>query len=75
MPLWTFTQGRRIMKFEVINDKNKTVMSTDSPSCIPDKGTLDSISKAGYKFKLDGKITTIKKLNEQLKEIGNVKND
>lgn len=57
------------MKFEVVNDKNKTVMNTTSPSCIPDKGILTSMSKAGYKFKLDGKLITIKKLNEKLKEI------
>lgn len=63
------------MKFEVVNDKNKTVMSTMSPSCVPDKEELNSISKAGYKFKLDGKAITIKKLNEQLKEINNAKNN
>lgn len=63
------------MKFEVINDKNKTVMSTTSLSCIPNKNELNSMSKAGYKFKIDGKAITIKKLNEKLKEIVNDKND
>ena len=63
------------MYFEVINDKNKTIMNTEILSCIPDKNTLDSISKAGYRFRLDGKIITVKKLKEQLKEIINVKND
>ena len=58
------------MKFEVVNDKNKAVMSTESLSCIPNKDALNSMSKAGYKFKLDGKAMTIKKLNEKLKEIG-----
>lgn len=57
------------MKFEVVNDKNKTVMSTVSPSSIYDKDTLTLMSKAGYKFKLDGKTITLKKLNERLKEI------
>lgn len=57
------------MKFEVVNDKNKTVMSTESLSCIPNKDALNSISKAGYKFRFDGKMITIKKLNEKLKEI------
>lgn len=57
------------MKFEVINDKNKTVMRTPSPHCIPDKDILTLMSKAGYKFKLDGRIITIKKLNEMLKEL------
>lgn len=59
------------MKFEVVNDKNKTVMSTESMACIPDKDILNSISKAGYKFKLNGKLITIKKLIEKLKEIDN----
>lgn len=63
------------MIFEVINDKNKTVMSTTSLSCIPDKKILDSMLMAGYKFKLDGKLITIKKLNEILKEIENDKNN
>lgn len=63
------------MEFEVINDKNKTVMSTTSLSCIPNKNELNSMSKAGYKFKIDGKAITIKKLNEKLKEIVNDKND
>lgn len=59
------------MKFEVINDKNKVVMHTEHTSCIPDKDILNSMSKAGYKFKLNGKAITTKKLNEELKEITN----
>lgn len=63
------------MKFEVVNDKNITVMSTTSWSCVYEKDTLSSISKAGYKFKLDGKLITLKKLCEKLKEINNVKDN
>ena len=63
------------MKFEVVNDKNRTVMSTTSWSCVYDKDTLNSISKAGYKFKLDGKAITLKKLNEKLKEINDDKDN
>ena len=63
------------MKFEVVNDKNKAVMSTTSWSCVYDKDILNSISKAGYKFKLDGKAITLKKLNEKLKEIQDDKNN
>ena len=59
------------MKFEVINDNNKVVMSTTATSCIPDKDAIDSMSKERYKFRLDGKIIIIKKLNEKLKEINN----
>jgi histidinol phosphatase-like PHP family hydrolase len=57
------------MNFEIINDKNKVVMHTTDTTCIPDKDVLNLMLKAGYKFKLNGKATTIKKLNEQLKEI------
>lgn len=44
------------MKFDVINDKEKVVMTTTSVSCIPDKDMLDSMSKSGYKFRIDGKV-------------------
>ena len=57
------------MNFEVINDKNKVVMHTSDMTCIPDKDVLSLMTKAGYKFRLNGKATTIKKLNEQLKEL------
>ena len=63
------------MKFEVINDKNKTVMQTSHMSCIPDKNTLNLMQKAGYKFKLDGKMITIKKLSDKIKEVDDDKND
>lgn len=63
------------MKFEVVNDKNVTVMSTRSWSCVYEKDTLNSISKAGYKFKLDGKLITVKKLCEKLKEINDAKDN
>lgn len=52
------------MKFEVINDKGVAVMSTEYVSCIPDDGQLTSMSKAGYKFKIGGKSTSIKKIKE-----------
>ena len=55
------------MKFEIINTENKTVMNTTSVSCIPDKDSLISMSKSGYKFKIDGKILSTKKIIEQLK--------
>lgn len=56
------------MKFEVINDKNKTVMLTEYISCIPNNSALTSMFDAGYRFKIDGKIIPIKKLKEKLKE-------
>lgn len=62
------------MNFEVVNDKNKTVMRTTSPSCVPDKDMLNLISKAGYKFKLDGKTISCKSIIEKIKEIMNGNN-
>ena len=59
------------MKFEIINDKSKVVMNTTFASCIPDKNTLNEMAKAGYKFKLDGKVATAKKICEKLKEEAN----
>ena len=62
------------MNFEVVNDKNKTVMRTSSPSCVPDKDMLNLISKAGYKFKIDGKVISCKNIVEKMKEITNGNN-
>lgn len=56
------------MKFEVINDKNKVVMHTESISCIPDRGIIESMIAAGYKFKIDNKILTKKKIIDLIKE-------
>lgn len=57
------------MEFEIINDKNKTVMRTETLSCIPDKEILSSMSKAGYRFTLNGKIMSSHKLNEHTQNI------
>lgn len=54
------------MKFEVINDKRKTVMTTQSINCIPSKQQCEHMIKAGYKFKLDNNILSKKKLDEFL---------
>lgn len=52
------------MKFEVINDKGCTVMSTLYPLCIHEDDQLSSMMKAGYRFKIDGKIVSKKKAGE-----------
>ena len=57
------------MKFEVINDKNETVMHTDDISCVYEKSVLNCMSKSGHKFKINGKITALKNISEKLKEI------
>lgn len=52
------------MKFEVVNMMDKTVMNCSDKKYIPDSDTLSSMSKAGYKFKLDGKLINLKKAKE-----------
>lgn len=52
------------MKFQVINDKGIDVMETHFASCMPDDAQLASMSKAGYKFKINGKAASIKKVKE-----------
>ena len=52
------------MKFEVINDKGVSVMNTEHKSCIPDDSQLSSMIKAGYKFMIDGKAASVKKVKE-----------
>lgn len=57
------------MKFEVVNDKGITVMCTESESCIPNEDELYIMNKEKYKFKIDGKIVSIKKIKEIVKLI------
>lgn len=52
------------MKFQVMNDKGVGVMETHYASCMPDDAQLASMSKVRYKFKIDGKVTSIKKVKE-----------
>ena len=52
------------MKVEVINDKGKTVYYTCKEKDIPNKEYLNSMSDAGYKFKIDGKVASKKKVEE-----------
>lgn len=51
-------------KFEVINPDGETVFNTESKKCIPTKSQIESMAKAGYKFKLDGKSISKKKLED-----------
>lgn len=55
------------MKFEVYNDKGQILMTTTSMECIPSKDILDSMSKLGYKFHLNGKVASKKKIIETVK--------
>lgn len=56
------------MKFEVINDKSKPVMTCIQESCIPPADILKSMSAAGYKFRFDGKVVSVKKIMEIIKK-------
>ncbi len=54
------------MKFEAIDIKGDTIFNTTQKSCIPDKPQIESMCSVGYKFKIDGKIISKKKLLEFL---------
>lgn len=62
------------MKFKVINPNGRTVMSTEYICCIPDEYELKSMSKAGYKFQIDGKNATLKKIKELVQKYDNKEN-
>lgn len=55
------------MLFEVFRDKQK-LMSTDDISAVYDKGVLVAMKEAGYKFKLNGKISTVEAVVKFVKE-------
>ncbi len=52
------------IKFEIINEKGVAVMTTEHMSCIPDNDQLCHMSKAGFKFRIDGKNASVKRINE-----------
>lgn len=52
------------MRFEVVNSGGETVMQTEYTGCIPDQTVLDAMYKSGYRFKLDGKAASKKKVEE-----------
>ena len=55
------------MKFEVFNSGKKRVFVTKDISCLPSKEEIVSMSKAGYKFKIDGKATNKKEIEDMVK--------
>lgn len=60
--------SNQIQTFQVINQNNDTVMTTSYVGCIPTDKELSSMYKAGYKFKLNGKAISLKKVLEIKKE-------
>lgn len=56
------------MKFKVVNREGRAVMSTEYIECIPDEEQLKSMAKVGYKFKIDEKTVSVKKIKELIQE-------
>lgn len=56
------------MKFEVVNDKNKVMFRCDDVSCIPAPADIKMMSAGGYKFRIDGKIISARKVIEYTKQ-------
>jgi hypothetical protein len=54
------------MKFQIFGKDKKCKLVTESKACIPDISELKLMSKAGYKFKVDGKAISLAKLKEEL---------
>lgn len=52
------------MIFQILNEIGETVMYTENTKYIPNKQQIDIMAKAGYKFKMDNKIISKKKLEE-----------
>lgn len=60
--------GKKMIDFEVINPDGRAVMGASSINCLPTNEQLISMSKAGYKFKLNKKAISLKKLKSFISE-------
>ena len=58
------------MEFEVLNDRGQVLMTTSATVCIPNKTTIEFMIKAGYKFRIDGKLVSKKKI-DAVRSVGN----
>lgn len=56
------------MEFEVISPDGRIVMGCKEISCVPTEHQLKDMYKYGYKFKLDGKSISVKKITEFISE-------
>lgn len=63
------------MLFEVVDFYKNTIMHCSDWCCVPAENTLYSMYQAGYRFKINGKKVTIKKIIELRKEYTNGNND
>lgn len=52
------------MKFEVIDDENNIVMTTNSYECLPTQSEINSMIKSRHRIRIDGKIATKKKIDD-----------
>lgn len=52
------------MEFQVLDRFGQKLMTTYYPKCLPSDSELDSMASAEYKFKVDGKIVSKKKVKE-----------
>ena len=57
------------MNFEAINDKGVVTFRCKQKSCVPTMDEIKSMLNAGYKFKIDGKIVTKKRIKEWIDEL------
>jgi hypothetical protein len=60
--------------FQIIDSNNSIAMRTNHISCIPPDSHLASMETIGYKFKLDGKFVSRRKINTLRKQKSNVGN-
>ena len=65
-PYTLYTKAVKNILFEILNSFGKRVFFTEYKECIPPKQQIENMSKAGYKFKIDGKNATKKKVLELL---------
>ena len=63
------------MKFEVVGKDGKAVMSTVYLSQIPPNNHLDSLTEAGYTFRIDGKKMSKNKVKDYVKQALEDKNE
>ena len=52
------------MRFEVIDDENNIVMTTNSYECLPTKSVINSMIKSRHRIRIDGKIASKKKIDD-----------
>lgn len=56
------------VKYEVIDNKNKTMFCAYEPQCIHTQEEINSMTNAGYKIKMNNKIVPKSKIINTIKE-------